>query len=80
MNSPIVFFAIFYILVCVVFAEDPVTVSVGYRDGGFVGFQSKSYSPYYIATSGDAFVINDSPDDTSLELTLAAYGKNPRKC
>jgi hypothetical protein len=56
-------------------AEDPLTVSVGFSDGGFAAFQSKGNSPFYASASKDAFVINSSPDDTVVELSLPEYGK-----
>ena len=73
------------ILVClavaVVLAEKPVTVTVGYKDGGFIGLQNRKAPPFFLATTNTgAFVVNSSPRNTVLEITvpkgLAGPGKH----
>lgn len=62
-------------IVCIL-ADDPISVSVGFKDGGFVGFQTSRHSPYYVAsTEANSLVINHSPDDTAMELTIPDYSR-----
>lgn len=55
-----------------VMGEDPTTVTVGHRDGGFVGFQSVQGTQFFVAsTPTGGLVINSSPKDTIVEWTRA---------
>jgi hypothetical protein len=73
-------FGVTLVLLCAVLAVlagDPQTVFVGYKDGGFAGFQSQFHSVAYVShTPRGTFVINNSPNSTAVELSVADATKS----
>lgn len=68
---------VLFALAASVLGEDPVTVTVGHRDGGVVGFRSGQSIPYFFHTTPTgAFAINHGQRETIAEWTVPSNPKN----